>query len=285
MGLITVEYAETALAGLGLTSEQTAHLPAAIDAASRALERWCARSFERSAIDAVHRPGFDGLILLERPPVAMLDRVAVSLTSALAITNTASANQRATVLATLTGPAVTGVTLRRVASGVTADDVLDLGAAPTLGGLAATINAVGNGWSAEVLDSLDNWPTSELVGVTVQGAKGRKAIFSLYTTDHGDYDLDEDAGILTLRAEPYQSITAPARVLYDGGFDPIPPDVQEATVETVKAILTGLALDANLASERAGRYEYELQTDASTVGLSLPDAVLRLIAPYRLHRT
>ena len=72
------------------------------------------------------------------------------------------------------------------------------------------------------------------------------------------------------------------RCIYDAGFDTIPPDVQQACVETVADMLNLLQIDQRLGSESDGTYSYSLQGGLADYGL--PKSVLGKLAPYRNRR-
>lgn len=300
--LIDQTYAEAALAGLGLSAAQLSHLPAAITAASAAIERFCGRSFARADHDQVYVPAIDGCVILDQYPVNAVSRVSAGRVPALTVRNPdTSTNQRATVAFDYpagddleTGLVATGLKLVRVASAVTTTTTLAFATYPTLTALSVAVSAAGGGWEAEVLGGYGAWPSAELVGgESARGCLGGGASLDVFGEDLDGlgYTLQRRVGILRLRAGqagesriwpddgPGEGEWGDVRVVYDAGYETIPADLQDACAEAVKAILTGLVVDRNLTSERAGQYAYTI--DPSGAAVRLPENVLRAIAPYR----
>jgi hypothetical protein len=300
--LITQAYAEQQLAGLGLSAAQLTSLPAAITAASEAIERHCRRRFARADYDLVEEVGWDGTVLLGQYPVNGVSRIATGRRGALTVVNADdSTNQRATVAFSYSGSAdletgltPTGITLSRVASGATSSSTLLFATYPTLQALAAAVVAVGSGWTASVESGYALWASADLVGgEAAQGALGAGARLDVFGDDlsAGDFELDRGAGVLRLKSraqrEDYYFDGQPAgrggwgecRVAYNAGYQTIPAGLQDACVEAMKATLVGLALDPSVSAESAGQYSYSY--DFRDKGVRLPESVLRMISPYR----
>lgn len=298
--LIALEYATAALAGAGLTDAQLAHLPAAITAASRAVERYCRRTFTRGSRDERHVPALDGTVMLAQYPVNSVSRISAGREAALTITNASTSVQRATVAFSFgasedheTGLTPTGLTLTRIVAGTAAADALLFSTHTTIATLAAAVDALGNGWAAEVLGDFGSWSTSELVGgEAAQGAKAG-ATLDVFADDlaAGEYSLDRSAGVLKVAGsatdaeahhfddDPDRIDRGEVRVAYDAGYQTIPADLQDAVAEVAKQILTSLANDPTLSTEQAGQYAYSF--DFRRKGARLSEGTLFTLAQYR----
>lgn len=286
--LITAEFAEQALAagGIAPSDGQAAHLAAAIAAASGAIRRWCGdRVFTRATFDEVLDVEHDGTVLLRQIPVNAVLRVAADAEDALTIRNVdATTNQRATVRFATTGDfetglTVTGLLLTRVASGVASSSTLAFADHATLSALAAAVDALGGGWSAELEGGYGPWPSTELVSDRVAAIGALEgASLRVWAEDLDDADLDRRTGILALPGRRRGRV----RVVYDAGFDAVPMPVQEACAEAVADMLNTLAIDQRVSSETAGAYSYVLNT--AFADYHLTKGVLGKIAPYRLHQ-
>jgi hypothetical protein len=298
-------------AGLTLTAAQTALLPTLAASASRAIRRWCRRHFNRrTAIDEVYTAERGAELLLKEFPVSGISRLATSPTCVLAITNTASANQRATVTLTTTGDAdaglvVTGLSLWRIASGVAATDTVLFAGNLTVQAVADAVNALGNGWSATVTSGYGLWPSADLRAV--QGAlpaKDQDAELLIHVEDLA-FELETETGTVWLASAPGVSDAFRSRswgpgygddpddlairptpqgirVVYDAGFATVPEDVQQACAEAVKAALDRLQADSTLTSERGAQYAYTLRDNDLIAWL--PAAVRQGLAVYRSVR-
>ncbi len=212
-------------------------------------------------------------VQLTQFPVTSISRVATYPQPALQIQNTdTTSNQRATVAVTSTG-----LTLVRVASGVSTTNTLAFSGNATVGLLATAISALANGWTAQVQSPFTNWASADFR--PVQGAMtamGNGATLELYTEDlptwvessagytaYG-WRLDADTGILIgTFPQGQQNI----RIDYTAGFATIPADVQEACVAYVQDLYQSELLNNNVKSESLGPYSYTLN-DAAKVAMS-----------------
>jgi hypothetical protein len=306
--LITQNYLTTNLADYNLTANQTAQLPGLTASASRAIRKWCHRYFNRrSSIDELYTVEPRASLILFEHPVNAVARLCTNPTPVIGITNTDTAtNQRATAALATTGSVdagltVTGLTITRVASGVTSAQTLLFATYVTITALAAAVNAAGGGWKATVYDGYGPWATADLRAVQgVLPAIGASADFVIHVSDV-PFSLEETTGIVnlvnpssdpftSLRFGPYLSTdwvdqqlsgaVNGVRCVYDAGYDTVPEDVQLACVETVKAQLERFQVNANLASETAGVGSYTVRDVID----ALPSAVRLALAPWRNHR-
>ena len=115
--LITVARAKYNLNNMSTSAAEDTTLAALVSACSKAIQRHCRREFASQSFDQIVYPAAGERLVLDEYPVLSVSRVATAPTTVLQITNTAAANQRATVTVTSTG-----LTLARAASGTVTTD-------------------------------------------------------------------------------------------------------------------------------------------------------------------
>jgi hypothetical protein len=271
------------------TAADDATINTLISAASRAVQRWCRRDFISTSFDELYNGSGESRLILRQYPIISVQSVRYRPATLLKVINTnTTLNQQARVSVTSTG-----LTLVRVASGVSYTSTVAFAGNPTLSALAAAINALGNGWSAQVVGDYGSWPSADIRGP--QGALtawGRFAELKLHTAELAGYQIDERRGWL-LRAIPYsdpellhpEDLIWPVgvgnfRVQYTAGYATIPEDVQEATAELVASWFAQRGRDLSLhAEDTAGTYRYEVESNDQ-----LPKRIRALLKPYRNHR-
>ena len=194
------------------------------------------------------------------------------------------------------------------------ETLLTWAAYPTINALANAVNALGNGWAAQIVGDAGAtgdyglWPSADLYvpgsygdalegsGVlTSQGAltaRGQNAELKLHTYELAGYQWDPRGWLL--RAIPYtdpellhpEDLIWPVgvnnfRVQYTAGYSVIPEAVQEACARWV-AVCWNLTLrDPSLASQEisgAIRQAWPTLLDHQP-----PPAIRALLAPYRRH--
>jgi hypothetical protein len=275
--LVTLEYATARLSGL--TSGQVAALPSLITAASRAVESYCARSFTAVDRDEVVDVE-DGLAELW-PPILRLDSIMSDQAGALSIQATSELASVALIESGGGAPwepiTRTGLRLSRTASGTTTTSTVLFASNPTIYQLATAINALG-GWSATIQNGLDAYPSSMLwVDGVGYAAEPNSAPLTVFVTPVWVVNVDRQAGLVV--------IDTPGRVraFYRSGFETIPADVQEATIQAIRSVMSA-ADSAGVIEERLGDYSYKLASGAgSASGLVRPcPSAVALLARYRL---
>ncbi len=304
--LITLEYASVALAIFPMNPAQLNYLPKAISAASAAIRRYCGdRDFTRQTYTKDFAV-IQGQVRLDQFPVNQIIRAQSQPTNALTISNGSA--QTAQALFTYTGTAwlaqmATGITLNWTSNGVPGTASVPFTSNMVLSDLVTAINAVGSGWSASLGGQFGNWAVTELIGGYIaKGATGGGAAFSVYSNDLTSACYFQDNGQLIgivnvgqqysdgigprwgpdwlfWTSQTQQSNTI--HMSYNAGFSVIPDDLQEATVEVVKAILVRLRLNPYLMSESAGKYAYTLININMIRGL--PQWVRDILSTYRIH--
>jgi hypothetical protein len=300
--LITLARAKQAILSITDSTYDTL-LGTLITACSDAVEKYCRRDFYSRSYDELYSGIGDRRLILREYPIQSIASVRYRPVTVLKVQNTDTAtNQRATVAVTSTG-----LTLVSVASGVTTTVSKTFAGNVTLTAMAAAINALGSGWSAQVVgDSNDygKWPSADLYvapsygdGVQSQGAltcRGTFAELKLHTYELQGYQWDARGWLL--RAIPYtdpellhpEDLIWPVginnfRVQYTAGYTTIPEAVQEACAEWVASLFWSAQRDpavALLDVPNAYRVSY---AGAGAEGSRPPPVVARLLAPYRRH--
>lgn len=275
--LITLARAKYNLNNRATTSNEDTTLAALITAVSRAVRRYCGREFDSQQLDELYAGSGGARLLLRQFPILSVARVAAGPTTVLEITNTASANQRATVAVTSTG-----LTLVRVASGTTTTNTSVTWAGnSTLGAVATAVNALGNGWSATVASAYSIWPSADLRAVQgALNARGVAAGLVLHVDELADYGVDAERGWLT-RPGGWPEGVDRYRVIYTAGYATVPEDVQEACAQWVAALFWQTKRDPGLAQEQVpgsiSRSPSPQQPPASVAVLLQPYRDLRLL--------
>jgi hypothetical protein len=278
-----------------LNTSNPGYLASLVTAASDAIRRACQRDFSQTA----YAEYYSGGIYIREPmrlrqfPVLEITRVATNPRPAILVQNLNSGvNQRATVETT-----TSSLRLFRIASAAPVTNDLPFATYPTLAALAAAVNALGSGWSAQVIDQFALWPSADLR--PLQGAAnalsgGRQ--LELFTEDlqpfvnwppgdpwgeeAGDqsctgWRLDDETGELFGRFPRGQ---LNIRIDYSAGFATIPQTIQEACVQLVLDLYNGGLVNTTLKKATLGGGSFELQDQSSTAVLS--GKVSMLLAPY-----
>ncbi len=273
--LITRARALRNLNFLSTSADEDTLLDHLVSAASRAIENYCWRTFAVQDYDELY-PGSGGTELFLRSyPITRIDRVACDPAPVVRAVNTSSSVQRASVQV-----AATGVILTRVASGVSVSNTLLFATYPTLSTLAAAITAVGNGWSAAVIDpGNNNLASADLRAL--QGAiyaKNSDAELKLHTRELSAFLIDALQGSLHRFDSEWDGGPGAWRVVYQAGYDTVPDDVQEACAQWVAQLFWQTKRDPGLASESISGGV------ARTALATLPATVKTMLAPYRNWR-
>lgn len=295
-----------------LSAAQAASLATLIRSATRAVRAHCNRIFTRTELDELYTvEDWQSPLVLRQFPVNGILAVMTDPSDVLQVSNSdVATNQRATVALATTGSvadftiAATGVLLTRWASGVKAQLSVPFSLNPTVAAVAAAINAAGGGWRATadpahaLRASADFRPPQGAYGCL--GAAGPAGL-AVHTSDVA-FDLDAEAGLLSLDpsrdSDPFESprwgvflgtdwgdarirgADNGVRVVYDAGFDAVPPDVMYWTAMAVKSFAEQAVTDSTLASERARDRGYQARDSIP----ALPQAVRDGLEPWRNPR-
>jgi hypothetical protein len=188
---------------------------ALITSVSDAIERYCKRDFISTAYDELYNGNGDRRLLLRQYPIVSIQSVRYRPVTVLKITNTDTATVQARVTCLNTG-----LQLVAVKNGVKTTTTAGLTYAGnvTLTALAAAVNGVGSGWSAQVVGDSTNygsWPSADLYwppafptfsgGTSGQGAlacpAGSYAELKMHTYELQGFQWDARGWLL--RAIPY----------------------------------------------------------------------------------
>src|SRR5437763_4259160 len=110
--LITSARAQQNINQSSFTAGESSTISALITACTKAITKFCRRTFDTNTYDELYNGTGDRRLALRQFPLVSVARVAYGPIPVLRVSNTSPANQRATVAATVTGPSLT-----RVASG------------------------------------------------------------------------------------------------------------------------------------------------------------------------
>jgi hypothetical protein len=286
MHLITRERALRNLATLTSPSAAENLLVDSLSAAvSDAIERHCKRAFAVQPYDELYDGNDQPLLHLRQFPVVSIERIAYDPAAVLTIQNTSASNQRASVKVT-----ESGLTLTRVASGVTTSSALDFASYVTLGALATALAALGNGWEATVASGYSSYASADLRATQgAYNAKAAAAELCIHLQELSSFDVDEKRGVLTRGrgyevADGFHPQVSPVffggrnfwRVLYTAGFATVPEAVQEACAEWVAALFWQAKRDPNLTQEATPGVV------SRAVHQDIPSMVQALLRPYRV---
>jgi hypothetical protein len=286
-------------------SSQDALLTALITAVSDAIEKYCRRDFTSKSYDELYSGDGDRRLFLREYPIQSVQSVRYRPVTAIkVINNNTGLNQRATAAVTSAG-----LTLTRVASGVTTTDTsVTFAGNPTLQAVANAVNALGNGWSAQVVGDPGGdyglWSSADLYvkpafgdGASGQGAltaRGQNAELKLHTYELAGYQWDARGWLL--RAIPYtdpellhpEDLVWPVginnfRVQYTAGYTTVPEGVQEACARWVSLSWSMTSRDPLLAMQSVSGSMSQTWGDLNTGGEQPPAQVAALLRPYRRH--
>src|SRR4051812_34510775 len=220
--LITSARAKQSMAYNGgtFTADESTLIATLVTAVSKAVRNFCRREFDSQAFDELYHGTNGPRLLLRQYPIISVARVAYGPTAVLTIKNTGTSNQRATVAITSSG-----LTLVRVASGVvTTDTSITFAGNVTLTALKNAVNALGNGWSATITDTIfNNRASADLRAI--QGAFNAKDVnanLKMHVDEVAGYDVDANAGVLYRAPLADDCVWIPGvnnyRVVYTAGY-------------------------------------------------------------------
>ncbi len=288
--LITRERATRNIAQAAFTALEEQLIDSMIAACSTAVESYCQRRFQVQQYDETYNGRMQRRLVLRNWPLQSVERVAYAPTPVLRVRNVDTAgNQRARVKVI-----DTGVTLTRVAAGVTTTASLAFADYLTLTALAGAIAALGSGWTASLLSpTYTSWPSDELRAL--QGsfdALAADAQLRVHASELNDFEVDQQRGWL-LRSRSMEGYPYPPgsptgltwfggcnywRVLYTAGFDSVPEDVQEAVAQWAAAWFWQAKRDPGL------RHDVLHGVYTRTPAFGMPENVQMLLAPYRTRK-
>lgn len=279
--LISLERALRNLPGATAADERT--IDAMIGACSDAIRKHCRRDFALREYDELYDGFTEGVLLLRAYPLHSVESVRVDPRPVLRVRNSSADVQQARVTVT-----ATGLTLVRVAAGVRASDTsVTWAAQPTLSAVAAAVNALGNGWSAEATAAFAALPAQDLSVAPSFGDATRSegalacrdswAELHLHVVELSDYHWNP-RGWLYLRGGDCGDtlLSGSVRVQYTAGYAEVPQAVQEACAAWVAELFHRTRRDPGLATLALVGSLSQTWTRRR-----IPVAVAGLLAPYR----
>lgn len=247
--LVTLANLKTWL-GITATTDDSV-LEFSIDRASDYIRRYCARNFVSARYYEWKDTYGADRIALRNNPITNVRFVGVGGDNVLSVSSTVASDITVTVSVN-----DVHVHLFRVASnGQETSTTLTYASHDTTGEMATAISAT-TGFSATALINVKSAYLRKLAGIDLKKQTG---LLEAPTDALTDYATDYDRGIIygpTLSR--YQGIL----VDYNGGYDTIPYDIQEATMEISTRFYRGRKRDPGLASESLGGYSYSTRSTA-----------------------
>jgi hypothetical protein len=147
--------------------------------------------------------------------------------------------------------------------------------------MATGVTALGNGWSAMVIDTADNLRASSDLRA-LQGAFAAMNVIAglmLHKSELSAFHVDDQRGLLIREAgASFHGGPQHWRVMYSAGFAAIPDEIQEACAQWVAQLFWQTKRDPGLASE-------SVSDSFTRVALrDMPASVRLLLDPYRNWR-
>ena len=234
-----------------------------VDRATAIIESHCDRRFMARTFFEFLMPEGERTIRTEVFPIVSIDTIAFgSQTSFSVSSDTASSDVVATV-------GFDGLTLRlyKVASdGTTTTATLAATSYATTSALVAQINSGVSGWSATLTK---NAYTRSLYRFGGRGVIDADALLDFPRDNVSEYRVDFDTGRIHITADRFPGIRSddavsnrfpsgffPVFVQYSAGFEIVPDDLEQVTLEIAGDIFRERLQDRTLQAESLGDYNY-----------------------------
>ena len=248
-------------------ASDAAFLQSLIDAACPVIETYLQRQLSFGTYDELHTvSGPTCSIFVNNPPITTVIRMSNQLMPAMYVqcSDPASIVQFATV-----DVQPTQVVLTKMFNNVPTTATFTFTAYPTFASLAAGINLLGAGWTAQPIQQFNAWQTSEL-STSQTGRSARNISLSLEVFWWRDYNqkCNKQLGeiwVPGLANRGYQSY----RVQYTGGFATLPPEIMQATAELVQLMYSFRRLNPNMLTATLMDYSYTRMAENCIANLSL----------------
>ncbi|WP_422928554.1 hypothetical protein [Singulisphaera sp. PoT] len=197
-----------------------------VGAITDVVDGYCGRSLALAQFDELHEPENTRTIRLSQYPVFDVLRLCTGLAAVITVRCTDPAVSRATARLASAGDAdgnrvATGLTLASTVAGVTTSTPLLFSDCPTLGSLAAAIDAL-PGWSAVVPRStvpgaggrtFADWSSADInPDMGAKGAIGTGAAYWAFPRDLNVYDLEPRSGRIAIHEDLYPAHRYPDRM-------------------------------------------------------------------------
>lgn len=259
-------------------------IDALITAGTKRIEHLCARIFK--ADDYHHWLDRNDTILKVRNfPIIRIDRVMTGECGGIDLEYTGTdILAQVTVFGDETFQTV-GIRLQSTsAAGTSINTEKTFAAFPTLSAMAAELNTVAD-WTVSQI-GLD-WPSADLHPLSNLDALARKVQLTR-PGQHFQYSPNYRTGILEIEhlgdrtffmeQNPYdRPLRRHQRILvvYRGGLDTIPADVEQMSHEYINVMLAGAANTGQVKSENLGDYSYSLAN-----ATEINDTQMQILRPY-----
>lgn len=246
-----------------------------LEAASRAVEKYCDRLFLEESNRTEYHNGGEDYFQLDLAPVTSSVRLRYAQ-DCLAIRNSHAETYEATVSAS-----ATGLTLTRNGS----DSTLLYATYTTITTLAAAVTALGDGWAGGVENSNGSLPSTRIRALQgVLDAKESAAYLELFLPYNHRVRVNNATGKVDVVWSPrgYRNVEA----YYSGGWAiaDMPEDLQSAVASFTASIYRQSSRDLTIQSEKLGDYSYSNFADTKAMGASLDKidpVAAEMLRPYR----
>lgn len=290
-----------------LRQDQIDYLPSALRAATRAIETYCGGPWVLTTYDKIIRPkaGLPQVRLNTRKAVDV-QRVAVDVVCGCLVSNASVGIGAASLQATIAAPGslqVKSLAFKVTTNGAVASQSLALANYATFNDLAAGINGLGNGWAA----TAGSGRVGTIACTEAFGTPTARSVLDgpIWVHTHSDplgwQWVNPEQGIVEIN-EPipggflvpnprversdsrYWGIRFTWRAGYavqqadiDLGYEPVPDDLQDATIMTAKAVIEAGPMAGPVKSQTVKDRSYVLK-DMHAV---IPDAAKDILAGYQ----
>jgi len=177
------------------------------------------------------------------------------------------------------------VRLRKKVSGNTTVNELAFSDYTTIGSLDTAIDEL-SGWTATVVSSFDDYPTSDLIVSPAKSANDADVTLEVPSACETDYEI-EDADIGRIY-NPYGFTRGHKNwfIEYVAGYDTVPAPIESACLELVGMMYNLSTRDTSLKSERIGDYSFTMADRLDTIFSATGDVktanlISLKLAPYR----
>ena len=260
-------YALTSLANLKAwlsitVSDYDAILESSIDRATSLIESYCDRKLKARTHYEWVMPQGERTVTVDHPPIQTIDTISYGRQTAMTITgDTASTDVLTTV-----GFDGAELRLRRVQSnGTAATSTISVATYPTTSQLVTQVNAVA-GFSATLTENAYARSLHRFGG---RGLKDAPCDLAFPRDNVSEYEVENEIGLIHITTDRFPGIRSddaaanrfpagffPVFVQYEGGYETVPDDLEQACIEIASDLYRDRLNDRLVASEALGDYNY-----------------------------
>lgn len=287
-----VDWTSDYLAKGNYTEADAPRITARIEAATKAIQRYCHRDFFATTYDEKPNITQFNQAILKQFPIKWVRRVCDRVASFFTLTNTDATVTNATFYTDSDG-----ITLTHVIGGAVTVTTIAW-ESDDEGGVSDTINAIGHGWNCTDNMTYEAYSAADVItGQFGNCANSKVATITGWLDTESRVHVNDKTGILTFAAprwgqlfvdpliDPFFTLGGYGcnvlRVVYSAGYDAwdIPADLQQACAD----IVMGMDNDNKvLASESLGNYSYSVASAADALA-RLPTTTRRILQSYRTY--